>query len=244
MAAPAVAAPVGAAGAQAAQAGLVTVMASDLTAAWAALDVAELGRSLPNFRLLVAAIVRRYGLASATLAARFYRQQRVEAGVTAPFTVRPAPLPPLVQVAKTVDWATVPLWSKTPDVTAARSNLTVSTERLVLDVGRQTITDNTVRDRHAKGWARVTEPAACAFCLMLATRGAVYKQQTADFRTHTNCRCHAEPVFTAYEPSARIREAQALYKQSTAGLSGAAALKAFRQAVETHPDLSPRGAGQ
>jgi hypothetical protein len=74
---------------------------------------------------------------------------------------------------------------------------------------------------------------------MLATRGAVYKQHSATFLTHTNCRCQAEPVFGEYEPPARIRQAQALYKQATFGLRGAAALKAFRQAVDEHPDLSP-----
>jgi hypothetical protein len=219
-------------------------MAGDLTAAWASLDVANLRKSLPNFQLAVGAIVRRYGLAAGAMAVRFYRDQRVAAGVVGPFTPRPAPLPPLEQVAKTVDWATQPLWAASPDVTAAQSNVVAVSERLVLDVGRQTVTDNAARDRHAKGWARITEPGACAFCLMLATRGAVYKQHSADFLTHTNCRCHAEPVFTAYEPPARIREAQAVYRRSTAGLRGSAALRAFRQAVDAHPDLSPRGVGQ
>lgn len=235
MAAPA---PAAASTAQAAQSGLVTVMAADLTGAWAGLDIADLRRSLPTLQLAVAGIVRRYGSASAALSARFYRAQRQAAGITAPFTPRPAPLPPLPQIAKTVDWATQPLWSTSPDVATARSNLVASSERLVLDVGRQTITDNVARDRHARAWARITEPGACAFCLMLATRGAVYKSETAEFRTHTNCRCHAEPVFGAYEPSARIRQAQALYKESTAGLRGKAVLRAFRQAVEQHPDLS------
>lgn len=233
-----------AADAQAAQAGLVAVMGRDLTAAWATLDVNDLRQSLPDFQLMVAAIVRRYSLAAGTLASRFYTTQRGAAGITAPFTPRPAPPPPPGQVAQTVDWATQSLWSATPDVKAAETNLVTSTERLVLDIGRQTITENVGRDRRARGWARVTEPGACAFCLMLATRGAVYKEQTADFRTHTNCRCHAEPVFGVYEPPARVRAAQALYKQSTAGLSGAGRLAAFRRAVAEHPDLSPRVAGQ
>jgi hypothetical protein len=219
-------------------------MAGDVAKAWASLDIADLGGSLPNFRLLVAAIVRRYGLAAGTLAVRFYQDRRRAAGVTSAFTPRPAPLPPLQQVAATVDWVTRSLWSATPDTTSAQTALDVSTSRLVLDVGRQTVTDNAARDRHARGWARVTEPGACAFCLMLATRGVVYKEQTADFRSHNNCECHAEPVFGVYEPAARIREAQAVYKSSTAGLRGADALKAFRRAVEAHPDLSPRGAGQ
>lgn len=224
--------------AQAAQAGLVTVMAGDMTTAFAGLDIQNLSQSLPDLQLTVAGIIRRYGAAAGTLATRFYSQQRAAAGVTAPFRPRPAPLPPLEQIGKTVDWATQPLWSAAPDVQSAEANLVTASERLVLDVGRQTVTDNVQRDRKARAWARITEPGACAFCLMLATRGAVYKSQTADFRTHNNCRCHAEPVFGIYEPSAGIRAAQALYKQSTAGLRGSAKLRAFRQAVEQHPDLS------
>lgn len=212
-------------------------MGTDLSTAFAALEVDNLAQSLPSFRLAVAAIVRRYGQAAGTLAVRFYDQQRRAAGITASFSPRPAMLPPLAQVAKTVDWATQPLWSATPDESLAQANVVASAERLVLDVGRQTVTDNAVRDRHARGWARVTEPRACSFCLMLATRGVVYKESTADFLSHTNCMCHAEPVFSAYEPPARIREAQALYKQSTAGLSGSAARQAFRKAVEAHPNL-------
>jgi hypothetical protein len=178
------------------------------------------------------------------LAVHQYTQQRVMAGVGAGFTPRPAPPPVLEQVSATVDWAVQPLWS--PDVLAqpvteagstavadVKARLAAATERLVLDAGRDTIITNVQADRKAKAWARIPEPNACSFCLMLATRGAVYRtEKSADFKSHNNCRCHVEPVFTAYEPSARIREAEALWASSTRGKSGDAARIAFRQAVE------------
>jgi len=115
----------------------------------------------------------------------------------------------------------------------AKARLAASSERLVLDTGRNTVIDSAQRDPKAKGWARIPEPGACSFCLMLATRGAVYRSEsTADFKSHDNCRCHVEPVFTAYEPSAAVRQAQALWASSTRGKSGNAARIAFRQAVE------------
>lgn len=52
------------------------------------------------------------------------------------------------------------------------------------------------------GYRRVPEPGACAFCLMLATRGAVYSSASTaggDNRFHAHCRCHpqAETRFDA-----------------------------------------------
>lgn len=45
-----------------------------------------------------------------------------------------------------------------------------------------------------KGWARIPEPGACAFCRMLASRGAVYKRNTGNFHSHNRCRCTARAV--------------------------------------------------
>lgn len=46
------------------------------------------------------------------------------------------------------------------------------------------------------GWARVLSGETnCAFCAMLASRGAVYKsEKTAGFEPHPKCDCHAELV--------------------------------------------------
>ena len=232
----------------------MVVLGASLAALWASLDVAHLATALPAFKAGVASLVIRHAQASATLAAQQYRQQRVAAGVSGGFRPSPAPPPSVQQVAQAVDWAVQPLWNsnvlaaatgqpEAPPTEAlpsagsaiadAKARLAASTERLVLDTGRNTIVDNAQRDPKAKGWARVPEPGACSFCLMLATRGAVYRSESmADFKSHDNCRCHVEPVFTAYEPSAAVRQAQALWASSTRGKSGNAARIAFRQAVE------------
>lgn len=228
---------------QAAQAGLAILVGLAIAHLWPSLDLLNLRKSLPAFKAAVVREVQQHAQASATMAARQYRQQRVAAGVGAGFTPRPADPPPVEQIAQAVDWAVQPLWSAevladptmagSTAVADAKARLAASAERLVLDTGRNTVIDNAQTDRKAKGWARVPEPDACSFCLMLATRGAVYRSEaTADFTSHDNCRCHVEPVFTAYEPSARVREAQALWATSTRGKSGNAARIAFRQAVE------------
>lgn len=64
--------------------------------------------------------------------------------------------------------------------------------RLVLQPARETVWNATVRD--GTRYARVPEPGACPFCLMLASRGAVYTRDTVTSTRqlrayHDNCRC-------------------------------------------------------
>jgi hypothetical protein len=138
----------------------------------------------------------------------------------------------------------------------AKARLAAATEQQVLDAGRETIVENAQRDRRAKGFARIPEPGACSFCALLATRGAVYKSDSfklanAQFhglgvaKTHDNCRCHMEPVFSSYEPSAQVREWQATYKRVVIdeGRTGDDALIAFRQAIEGRPVTGKKDTG-
>ena len=232
---------------QEALAGLVPVV---MAQAWPLLDVHNIQGTLPRFVAAVEAIVRRYGRASATAALQHYAAQRVTAGVPgrAPVVMPPDPASALVEDAVRASVADL-YGTVTPEAEqAAMDKLNAEAEKLVLDYGRQAITDTVKADKRAKGWARVPNADACAFCLMLATRGAVYSSARAagqrDATTkwadakgyinsfHPNCRCTVEPVFGAYEPTARTREAQALWNESTKGLYGKDALKAFRRAVE------------
>jgi len=262
---------------QAAQAGLAILVAAAIAKLFPSLDLLHLRTSLPLFKAAVAHEVQRHARASATLAARQYRADRVRAGVGGGFRPVPADPPPVAQIAQAVDWAVQPLWNSAvldahaPDAPAevqqaastaiadAKARLAASSERLVLNAGQTTIIDNAQRDRKARGWARIPEPGACSFCLMLAARvtakrGAFYtseqaagpNQRSARHKTraseafvgegqakvHDHCRCHIEAVFGPYEPTAQVREAAALWESSTRGKSGNAARIAFRQAVE------------
>lgn len=207
--------------AQAAQTGLVIAAAPLVDVALQQLDIGKLSTSIPQLKALLASVVNRYAPVSAALSARFYSSQRTAAGLTSRFRAVPADSPPLEQVGAAVDWATQPLWSAQPDMETTRVNLTGSVEKLILDTGRDTILQNVHRDPEARGWARIPEPTACYFCALLATRGDVYKnQKTAGFKSHDHCRCHAEPIFTAYEPSAQIRRWRADYAAATRNARG------------------------
>lgn len=229
------------------QAALAAAMLTALAGAWSLLDVTRMAATLPLFTAAVRAVVQKYGRASAAAAIRHYKAQRYAAGVPGRFTAKmpPAVAVPLIESA--VEWATRDLWRPpadqvgpfVPDVAAARKDLEAAAERLVLNQGRDATIEAVKADPKAKGWARVPHPdeslsGTCAFCLMLATRGAVYKTKAvAKFQAHNGCHCTAEAQFSGhYEPTATVRAAQVLWAESTKGLSGKDARLAFRRAVE------------
>ena len=219
----------------AAQASLAQALAVQVAAAWRLLDPARLADTVPRLSAGVAALVHRYGLASSHVAGLYYEAARELAGVAGRVTVVPAQPAGLDRVTAGVQWATRDLWR--PDyqdsLEPARVMVAGVAGQLALDAGRDTVIGAVHRDRQARGWARHVEPGACAFCAMLAARGAVYRsRQTAEFQAHGHCRCQPVPVFGAYEPTAQVREWQALWESSTRGKSGAAARLAFRQALE------------
>lgn len=218
---------------QQAQGTLSGALAVQVAQAWALLDVTRLAATIPHLAAATAALVHRYGTAVAGEAARYYSAARLDAGVAGRFTVPLADPAGLEQVTESVRWATRDLWRPDPAVPQARAAVAATAERLALNAGRDTVVNAVQADRKARGWARVTEPGACSFCLLLGTRGAVYRsEQTASFEAHDHCRCHPEPVFTAYEPSAEMRHWQAVYRQAAKAGSGKAVRDEFRRLVE------------
>ena len=125
------------------------------------------------------------------VAGRVIGNERQAADVPGRPSLALAPSPASSVVEAAVSWATSDLWGPvTPDATtAAADRLAEAVSQLVLDQGRQTIIGAVKRDKYAKGWARVTEPGACAFCTMLALRAGAgmlyYKRSSADFQAPT-----------------------------------------------------------
>lgn len=231
---------------QAAQSAIADSLALVLVrAAWPEFDPTRIQATLPRFAALVAALIHRYGQASATQAVQYYRQERAAAGVPGRVTIKPAPTPQVAEVEAQLKWATSDLYGQvTPEkLDAAQTKVVGVAEKLALNVGRDTLIDAVKSDRQAKGWARVPEPGACSFCLLLATRGAVYKSQdSGSFQAHDHCRCHVEPLFGAhYEPTAQVRAAQALYEDTPYGKNAATARNNFRVALQRERDAgNPR----
>lgn len=217
-----------------------SIIADDLAGAvaehaWPQLNPQDIRGTLPRLAAMVMALIHRYGGASSAHAAAYYRAARADAGIPGRVAIRTAPLPPAEQVTKSLEWATSGLYrAATPEAEqAAATKVQGLTQSLALNMGRSTVIETVKADREAKGWARVPEPGACSFCLLLATRGAVYKTSTAEFKSHDHCRCHVEPTFSDhYEPTAQVRQAQDLYAATPYGDNAKAARNNFRVALK------------
>lgn len=179
-----------------------------------------------------------YGTASAALAADMAESWAEQLRIR-PRLALAAPLAD-EQAAKVAEWALKqPNW---------QASLISVTDKLVKQPFRDTIQDTA----HASGvaWARVPSGAeTCAFCLMAASRGAVYRtQQTAgaDRDFHGDCDCGVVMVRDesdypeGYDPSAyfdiysegrAIAQSDIPARQSP---STKAILSAMRQVADVH----------
>lgn len=108
-----------------------------------------------------------------------------------------------------------------------------SVTKFVLEGGRDTIVLSSGADREAHGWARVTSASPCAFCAMVASRGPVFTDRTADFEAHAHCGCSGEPSYEGSEWPGDARRFKELFNraQREGDASGTAndALNNFRR---------------
>lgn len=104
----------------------------------------------------------------------------------------------------------------------------------ILGSGRSVISAGISGDRKCIGYRRVCSGAACSFCAMLATRGAVYKENSFRGRgaggvslasrgkaspkgaqVHRACQCHMEPVYSRNSrPNATALRYEGLWREA------------------------------
>ncbi|MGW3298503.1 VG15 protein [Streptomyces rubiginosohelvolus] len=233
-----------------AQRGLSRLLVRDVRKLRRLIIPSRLQETVPDWIEAVRAVVGEYGNASAAAAADFYEAERVAAEVTGRFTVPLLEPPSDEQVDNSLRWATKDLWPRDPDdpktTAAQRAPLEVRldaaekkaegvAQKLVTDQGRGTVQAAVQQDRLAVGYARAAALGACAFCRLLAARGMVYKQDTADFRAHDGCNCGVIPVFRGqrFELSAHAQEWDRLYREYAAPFPGDQ-LRRFRRAIAEH----------
>lgn len=158
------------------------------------------------------ALLIRFSQASSALAVQDYVARRAAAGVRSPFTVTPAPVPTVEHFVNTLNYVYT-------DPQTVEQRLTAALPRLAVQTGRATTVEAVREDPQARAWARETRGDCCYFCAMLASRGAVYKDEhtagrdanesftgSGDFKFHNNCHCVAVPVFGTYELPANARQ--------------------------------------
>lgn len=201
-----------------AQTELVRRAIAEIEAFLATVDISD-GYSLrAAVEAILPEIVAQYGEAIASLAADRYDLLRDFARVPGAYTATPAAPVPAERVIERSRWATSPVWRGDPE--QALSNLRLIVDEYVKQPGRDTIAESAERDPAKAAWARVPRGSeTCAFCLMLASRGAVYwSREKAMFRDnggkyHGDCDCEPVPVWNGdtstlppgYDPDALLK---------------------------------------
>ena len=137
-------------------------------------------------------VVDPFAAIAGDLAADWYEESAPELE----YVASPSGMPDESVLAKSASWAL----GATGE--AGLDRLAGTLQRAVFNAARETILDNVRRERGA-GWARHASANACAFCRMLATRGAVYSSRGSAMKSHDFCHCVAIEVRpgTSYEPA-------------------------------------------
>lgn len=210
--------------------GLAGLADRDLVGLWRTLDPANAAATTARLATDVPDIVTVYGDLAATIAADYYDESRSVAGLGGSFRATPAEVIAPEDAAKTVRWALDPLWIDAQDNNDALARLRAGMERLIRNADRDTIRSAAESDPGASvGYMRRARGTACSFCLMLASRGAVYRsRRTATYSDagkhyHDHCRCRVDPVFGPSDIPPDVRQLQSEWRSVTAGARDKAA---------------------
>ena len=160
-------------------------------------------------------IVAYYSDGTAALAADHYDNLRAAANAPGTYTAEPVVRLREEKIRTGILWAVQPLYEDNP--TLAESRVAELIQYETAQPFRLTVVHNTSHDSAAVGWQRVTSGESCAFCRMLAGRGAVYRANTARFASHAHCDCSAQPVFDGSAgPEASVMQYVASKRNRTA----------------------------
>lgn len=201
-----------------------TLVLRDLGAFWLTLDGLGADETRDALLDVVPVLVAAYGDTAAAIAADYYDDLRDAAGVRGRFTATLADNVDFDTIASRVRWSVSPLYSAAPDRAATLGRLAQNVDELALRPGRDTIAVSTGRDPARARWARVPVGKTCAFCLVTASRGAVYgSEESAGRKYHGDCDCTATPFWQGqpypegYNPDALYEQYNAARKEARSG---------------------------
>lgn len=196
------------------QSQLWAVTVRDLLRLWQMFDVEAISESWDRIEPFLVRLVQARRRVSAALSARYVSEFRdVEFGAAPRLRLVMADrvgvddvVPNLRLVGPGNAWRLRSLGRR--DVARVTfANVAGEVTRQVLNGGRETIVSTIEGDPVAVGYSRVVRGGCCAFCALLAGRGAVYRgEETAAFQAHRKCRCTPEPVYRRGAPLSESSE--------------------------------------
>ena len=136
----------------------------------------------------------------------------------------------------------------------AFARVAASAARYVTTAGHDQVYENVQSDKVAQGWYRTTKAGCCHFCAMLASRGAIYKEDSfkesdprfsgpGNQKVHDTCGCGLRPFYGAEEPPDRTGQYEELWIASQKKRrADETAINAYRRAYAASPLSQPASA--
>lgn len=159
-------------------------------------------------------VLNTWAEASAAAAADWYDTLRETENIPGRFTAIVEPIGDLGAYAL-AGWVAEPLKQPEPDINSAKARLEDGFQKRLANSANLTVTGSAQADPKARGYMRRTRPGACKFCIMVASRGAVYTERSARFACHGHCFCEAVPAWGGkalpvgpYKPSDKPQSAE------------------------------------
>jgi len=122
--------------------------------------------------------------ASGDVAATWYAELRSSAGLRGAVPTFVSARPPQVQLDAAVRYSLTPLFKPATEQSefigsGILSLLAGSAQKLIANRGRDTVTGLALADSGRVGYARIPRSDACAFCGLMASRGAIYRSEAS-----------------------------------------------------------------
>ena len=195
---------------------LGTLSIADLVAFWRTLDIADAVGSAQAVREFVPDMLDSYVPVSAEIGAAFYDSSRDESGARGSFFAEPILSVDGDRTQEMIGWAVAPLFRSEPDPGMSLSRLSGGSQRSVAEGARLTISENVDKDPAEPRYARHASVNACAFCALIATRGAVFRSAASagdGHKYHNHCHCVPVAVWPTerYEPPPYVKDWENAY---------------------------------
>lgn len=225
------------------QLALRATMLTTLLKLWPTLRAESLDLTFPAWALSVGQLIIARRAMSAGLASQYLTAERFASGVPGAPTIVNAGQADAAQIATSLRVTSLVAVKQSmlagQPVPQAMANAFVQSSgaatRIALDGGRETVVQSMQVDPAVTHFRRITSAHPCAFCALLASRGAVYLSAESageNNRYHDHCSCVIAPVYGRHQPTAQERRDRELYDQSTAGAPAGKRLQAFRAAYD------------
>ena len=208
---------------------------------FASLDLSRPENARDALLEFLPALTVQYGDVAATLAVEYYNEMRAASGAAGRFRALTAAPVPTGAVEAKVRYLAGQLWTRTPE--AMLGGLLTAADKYVKQPGRATIAKNAKRE--GVRWARVpTGAKTCTWCLILASRDAVYSSKASaggdGNHYHGDCDCVPTRIAKAsdYPPQGYLPDDHYALYQAARNEAQSGDIKDIAAAFRRlHPDL-------